>query len=78
MFTHSFNTPVGAKPAAQCGRAVYSSFHIANGQPGGGTTFPAECSAAPLSAQEKVMEFLLLDIASCIQVDTTPPIPPPN
>lgn len=78
MFTYSFNTPVGAKPETQCGRAVYSSFHIANGQPGGGTTFPAECSANPLSPQEKVMEFLLLDIASCIQVDTTPPIPPPN
>ena len=77
-FTYSFNTPVGAKPETQCGRAVYSSFHIANGQPGGGTTFPAECSATPLSPQEKVMEFLLLDIASCIQVDTTPPIPPPN
>jgi hypothetical protein len=78
MMTYSFNTPVGAKPENQCGRAVYSSFHIANGQPGSGTTFPAECSSSPLSAQEKVMEFLLLDIASCIQVDTTPPIPPPN
>jgi len=78
MMTYSFNTPVGAKPENQCGRAVYSSFHIANGQPGSGTTFPAECSPSPLTAQEKVMEFLLLDIASCIQVDTTPPIPPPN
>src|SRR5262249_55481647 len=29
--TMSFNTPVGSKPEDQCGRAVYSNFHIAYG-----------------------------------------------
>jgi hypothetical protein len=76
--TLSFNTPVGAKPEDQCGRAVYSNFHIAAGQSGGGTTFPAECSSSPLTPQEKVLQFLLFDLASCIQEDKDPPIPPPN
>lgn len=72
--TYSFNTPVPADPAAQCGRVVYSGFHIA--QSGGGT-FPAECSNTPLTPQEKTLEFLLFDLAACIQKDDTPPAPPP-
>jgi hypothetical protein len=76
--TLSFNTPIGTQPSDQCGRAVYSNFHIAGGQSGGGTTFPAECDALPLTAQEKVMEFMLFDLSSCVQDDTKPPIPPIN
>jgi hypothetical protein len=74
--TLSFNTPVGLPPDQQCGRAVYSNFHIANGSASG--TFPGECSAAPLTAQEKVLEFMLFDLASCVQDDTVDPIPPPH
>ncbi len=76
--TISFNTPIGVPAADQCGRAVYSNFHIAGGQSGGGTTFPAECDSAPLTPQEKVMEFMLFDLSSCVQDDTKPPIPPVN
>jgi hypothetical protein len=76
--TLSFNTPVGAKAEEQCGRAVYSNFHIANGFAAGGTVFPQECDASPLTPQEKVLEFLLFDLASCVQEDTDPPIPPPK
>lgn len=72
--TYSFNTPVGAAADAQCGRVVYSSFHIASGA---GASFPSECTSAPLTAQEKVLEFLLFDLSSCIQKDDTAPVPPP-
>ena len=74
--TYSFNTPVGAAAEAQCGRVVYSGFHIAN-PTGGGAAFPGECSATPLSPQEKALEFLLFDLAACIQKDDTKPVPPP-
>lgn len=77
----TFNTPVGAAEAAQCGRVVYSSFHIASGGssslPNGGKTFPAACSVDPLTAQEKVLEFMLFDLASCVQKDTDAPTAPP-
>jgi hypothetical protein len=74
--TLSFNTPIGLPADKQCGRAVYSNFHIANGSASG--TFPAECSSAPLTPQEKVLEFMLFDLASCVQDDTLDPIPPPK
>ncbi len=74
--TLSFNTPVGVPADQQCGRAVYSNFHIANG--GGSGTFPDECSPDPLTPQEKVLEFMLFDLASCVQDDTLDPIQPPK
>lgn len=71
--TLSFNTPVGAPEDQQCGRAVYSNFHIANGF--GQGTFPGECTPDPLTPQEKVLEFMLFDLASCLQPDTEDPRP---
>ena len=67
--------------ANQCGRVLFSDFHVANSS-SNGKTFPTECGAdAPLTAQEKILEFMLFDIANCIQQDSvTPPPPsaPPN
>lgn len=72
--TYSFNTPVGEDAENQCGRVFYSSFHIATG---GGGTFPTSCNNAPLTPQEKALEFMLFDLSSCIQKDDQPPAPPP-
>lgn len=72
--TYSFNTPVGADEAQQCGRVFYSSFHIASG---GGGTFPTSCNSQPLTPQEKVLEFMLFDLAACIMKDGEKPVPPP-
>jgi hypothetical protein len=78
QFAHqfSFNTPVGSGPAEQCGRVVFSGFHV--NQPGSGTT-PGYC-AGKLTPQEKVLEFMMLDLASCISIGAPPPpiIPPPS
>jgi hypothetical protein len=76
QFAHefSFNTPVGTTTDKQCGRVVYSGFHV--NQPGAGTT-PEYCTG-PMSPQEKVLEFMMLDLASCIGAPTPPaPLPPP-
>jgi hypothetical protein len=69
--TLSFNTPVGVPVEEQCGRAVYSNFHIATTS--GGSVFPQECTTGPMTPQERVLEFLLFDLASCVQDDTQPP-----
>jgi hypothetical protein len=83
----TFNTPVGSAPYAdggtsQCGRVVYSDFHV---NPAGGTgtvcgggtcTFdPATTCAGQLtadagSAAEKALAFMLFDVSSCIQSDS--------
>jgi hypothetical protein len=70
----SFNTPLGADAGDQCGRAIYASFHVATPQ---GGTFPDSCETTPLTPQEKVLEFLLFDLAACVQTDGSVPQPPP-
>jgi hypothetical protein len=68
----TFNTPVGTAAEAQCGRVLFSDFHVSGAQTGG-RTFPAECSNTPLTAQEKVLEFMLFDLASCVAPDMPRP-----
>ena len=75
--TMSFNTPVGVPDNKQCGRAVFHNAHVA-GEMFSATNFPMECAQAPMTPQEKMMEFMLLDLASCIQNDMKPPVPPPK
>jgi len=74
---YTFNTPysTATPPPAQCGKVIYSDFHVSVIQGGGdddeGVVFPAECTADPMSAQEKALEYLIWDLASC-------PAPPPG
>jgi hypothetical protein len=78
----SFNTPYGAPDAAVCGRVAYSGFHVVAETTGGGVggtqpfenaTFPDECMG-DLSAQEKVLLYMLFDLNACVGM---PPEPPP-
>jgi hypothetical protein len=71
---YTFNTPVGAASANQCGRVLYSDFHVSIGT-SAGTTFPAECSGTDLTAQEKILAFFLFDLTSCIEPKDPPPPP---
>jgi hypothetical protein len=84
---YSFNTPIGKAAAEQCGRVVFSAFHVVH--QGQSTAFPAACSSAPLTPQEKALEFMLFDVASCVEADSArpsvfapppaaPPLPPPR
>lgn len=75
----SFNTPYGAPKDAVCGRVAYSGFHVAVADSGGGmgtpfdnAIFPDHCTG-DLTAQEKVLLYMLFDLGACIGV-----IPPPK
>lgn len=72
VLQYAFNTPVGGAANAQCGRVVFSDFHVTSNAMSQGTTFPAECPSGPMTAQERALEFMLFDLASCI------PPPPQN
>ncbi len=73
--SYTFNTPTDAEEKNQCGRVFYSSFHIGSGR-GGFGTFPSSCTSKPLTPQERVLEFMLFDLASCVQSDSTTPVVP--
>ena len=69
------NTPVGKPVAQQCGKAVHLDAHV-NQNDYVDTTYPAGCKS-PFSDAEKAFAFFFFDLASCIQVDTEAPKPPP-
>jgi hypothetical protein len=78
----TINTPAAAPAAQQCGRVALLDVHVTAD---GGTPappsrnpppFPMACGAE-LTKSEHALAFLLFDLAACIQVDTTPPLPPP-
>jgi hypothetical protein len=70
-----FPTPFQATTSptvTQCGKVIYSDFHVSviAGNPAdqsdNGYTFPDECTGAPMTAQEKALEYLIWDLASCV------------
>jgi hypothetical protein len=84
LYHYTFNTPVGQ--ASQCGHAIFSDFHVANAAVGPGNVFPSECltnentgkactlaAPCPMTPQEKVLEFMIWDLASCVPGPPTPP-----
>lgn len=78
----TFNTPIeagvdDAGQPLQCGKVVFSDFHVSAAQRISGKPFPASCKSDPMSPQEKALEFMLFDLSACIQKeDQEPPLPP--
>jgi hypothetical protein len=79
----TFNTPINPTQKApdgsplQCGRVVYSDFHVSATALSGMNTFPASCkNNQPLTPQEKALVFMLFDLSACVQNDNTAPTPP--
>jgi len=66
---YTFDTPWNQ--TSQCGRVVFSDFHVTSSNTSN-VTFPNECSASPMTGQEKALEYMIWDLASCV-----PPPPKP-
>ncbi len=67
----TFDTPFGS--SSTCGRVVYSDFHVENSGGSNGQTFPNECAGGGLTAQEKLLEFMLFDLTSCVSPPSCTP-----
>lgn len=76
---YGFNTPVGKPASEQCGRVVFSNFHVIKSTEdyGAGTAadraFPSGCNDNDLSGNELALAFLFFDLGSCIQDDAKMP-----
>lgn len=56
-----FDAPL-APATNQCGRVLYNEYHVETAS-SGNTTFPNECNAtAPMTPQEKLLEFMLFEL----------------
>jgi len=76
------NAPVGQPVAQQCGKGVHIDAHINVGGVGNdvacdspGTCYPYTCTQ-PLKQDEAMFAFFFFDLASCIQEESQPPVPP--
>ena len=65
---YTFNTDWTKPAAQQCGRVLYSDFHVTTGADTNNIVFPNECDNNALTKQEKVLAFMLFDLASCVSV----------
>jgi hypothetical protein len=73
------NTPAGLPADKQCGRAAHLDAHITVDDilvmPMPNAKFPESCGVN-LTKGEEALAFLFFDLASCIQDDTMPVVPP--
>jgi hypothetical protein len=64
---YTFDTPVDQ--TAQCGHAIFSDFHVNNSN-SAGDSFPSgaatECGNTAMTSQEKILEYMIWDLASCV------------
>ena len=83
----TFETPLGAPPASQCGRFVANALHVSQTrQPVTVTNsthrFPNFCTGYPspgpaLTAEELALEYQLFQLTACALVPPPPVVPPP-
>jgi hypothetical protein len=63
---YTFDTPVGMMAQNQCGRVLYDDFHVEDNLVNPTYTFPTECAGGPMTPQEKMLEFMIFDLGSCV------------
>ena len=72
---YQFTTPLEVEEAQRCGKAVFSDIHVSTGDDSNGSiAFPNGCTTTGLTPQEKVLAFMIFDIAGCVG----PPIGKPE
>ncbi len=63
----SFTTPLSEPEDNRCGKAVMSDIHVSTGDDSSANLrFPGGCTTSGLTPQEKVLAFMIFDIAGCI------------
>ena len=77
--TTSDGGPPEMSSPTYCGKAVFTDLHTSSSLYSQVNNVPAGCSGAPMTAQQKALEYLFFDLSACVSPDSVPPppIPPP-
>jgi hypothetical protein len=68
----TFNTPVGQPAANQCGRVLFTEYHVMNLSTSG-LIYPKECpTTGTMSTQEAMLEYALFDLSAFVQPVVVP------
>ncbi|MGP8261178.1 MAG: choice-of-anchor D domain-containing protein [Acidobacteriaceae bacterium] len=61
-----WDTPIAqsGQTGNQCGRVLFNEYHVENGSTSPSTYFPNECDSAPMTPQEKLLEYMLFELTS--------------
>jgi hypothetical protein len=71
------NTPVGLPLEQQCGKAVHLDAHVINSDLDKiDVNYPNACTG-PFTVGQQAFAFFFFDLASCIQKEDAPVVPPP-
>lgn len=65
----AFNTPLGAIPAAQCGRIAYLDHHPYYSTTSAGVIFPGECTGGTLTEAQRLAIYTFFDTTNCVWPD---------
>ena len=73
----TFNAPVGASAANQCGRVMFNDYHVVELNDISGLVYPTECpsynnSAYAMSPQEEMLEYALFDLSAFVHPVVVP------
>ncbi len=69
LLHYTFDTPLGQP--TQCGHAIFSDFHVNNQTSTNAAVFPDECDFAALTPQERILEYMIWDLQSCVPAPPT-------
>jgi hypothetical protein len=63
---YQFTTPLEVEATQRCGKAVFSDIHVSTGDAASHNPYPTSCTTSGLTPQEKVLAFMIFDIAGCV------------
>ena len=69
--------PAESNAPTYCGKAVFTDLHTSSSLYSMVNSIPDGCSGAPMTAQQKALEYLFFNLSACVSVDSVSPPPPP-
>ncbi len=70
----TFNTPLTAAPANQCGQVLFNEYHVFEESNDSHEVFPAACTAGALTAQEQLLAYSVFSLSTVVSAQPAPTV----